>query len=172
MLAMRYSGLTELPPLELPDGHALRHFQDGDDVHWERVVAAAFDSEDRPDRFDTRMRRHPAFRPERVLFITHNGLPVATASAWEDEINGRRVATVHMLGVLPSFRGKRLGYWLNLAVLHRHAEEGRHDVYLVTDDDRLPAIKTYLRLGFEPLIVHPNQPARWASVFKALGTRK
>ncbi len=40
---------------------------------------------------------------------------------------------------------------------------------LCTDDWRLPAVKTYLNLGFEPEIIHESHPARWKAVFETLG---
>ena len=40
---------------------------------------------------------------------------------------------------------------------------------LWTDDWRLPAIKTYLNLGFEPDIEHESHPERWRAVFEKLG---
>ena len=49
------------------------------------------------------------------------------------------------------------------------AAEGRTWAVLQTDDFRIPAVKTYLKLGFEPLIVHENQPKRWKDVFSAIG---
>jgi len=43
---------------------------------------------------------------------------------------------------------------------------------LETDDYRLPAIKTYLNLGFEPLLVHENQRDRWRNILSALGVQE
>lgn len=163
-LAMIRRQLTDLPPVKLPAGYAVRYFRDGDEATWERIIAESFARQDNPDRFATRMKPDPAFRPERVLFITHDDEPVATASAWEAELNGAMMATMHMVGVLPSHQGKRLGYQINLAVLHRLAVEGHEKVFLVTDDERLPAIKTYLRLGFEPWLIHENQRERWQRI--------
>jgi len=69
------------------------------------------------------------------------------------------------VGVLPGHQGKHLGAKVSLAALRRFVEEGRIDAVLQTDDFRLPAIRTYLRLGFEPLPIHENQRQRWRAVF-------
>ena len=47
--------------------------------------------------------------------------------------------------------------------------EGRQRAFLSTDDFRLPAIRTYLKLGFEPYLVHENQRERWRKVLAAIG---
>lgn len=161
--------LENLEPVELPAGYAIRHFQDGDEPAWEKIIAESFGRKDNYDKFDERMRKDPAFRPERVLFITYNDEPVATASAWSVKKFSTDVGHIHMVGVLPSHQGKRLGYWISMAVLHRLLVEHRKSVILDTDDYRLAAIKTYLRLGFEPHLVHDNQRDRWYKIFATLG---
>ena len=75
-----------------------------------------------------------------------------------------------MVAVRPAHRGRRLGYWVCLAALRRMAAEGLHRAVLRTDDFRIPAIRTYLRLGFEPVVVHENQRARWRAVFAAIAS--
>ena len=74
-----------------------------------------------------------------------------------------------MVGCRHGHRGKRLGYMVSVAALHKTAEDGRQSALLHTDDFRLPAIKTYLTLGFEPLLVHESQRERWPRVFEELG---
>jgi mycothiol synthase len=74
-----------------------------------------------------------------------------------------------MVAVRPDYRGQKIGTALSTAVLHRFKEEGHEDANLRTDDFRLPGIRVYLRLGFEPYLVHENQRERWAEVFDALG---
>ncbi|MCK4601063.1 MAG: hypothetical protein KAU28_01265, partial [Phycisphaerae bacterium] len=65
--------------------------------------------------------------------------------------------------------GKRLGYWVCMAVLHRMLSEGFRRAGLGTDDGRFPAIKTYLHLGFEPRVIHDTHRARWRRIFEDLG---
>jgi len=71
---------------------------------------------------------------------------------------------LHWVGVLPEHRGKRLGEWVSLAVLHEFTRLGLTDAVLNTDDFRLPAIKTYYRLGFVPEMSHPSHEERWAKI--------
>jgi mycothiol synthase len=169
-LVMRRAGFDGLPDVRLPDGYGLRCYRDeSDGAAWEQIVAAAFERETEAGEFDTRLRQHEAFRPERVLFAVRDEIPVATASAWDSPRWGKETGQVHMVAVLPRHRGQQLGYWVSLAVLHQFRREGRRDAMLSTDDSRLPAVKTYLRLGFVPVLVHENQRQRWAEVFAAIG---
>jgi len=69
----------------------------------------------------------------------------------------------------PEHRGRRLGAVVCAAVVARLIDAGYRRVYLKTDDGRLPAIKTYLDLGFEPLPFADGMEERWKVVEKALG---
>lgn len=169
-LEMKRHSLADLPELKLPRGCQLRHFEPGDAPHWNRIIAESFGWEDEPrNHFEELMRSDPAFRPERVWFLCRRGKPVATASAWQEPTRNPSWGTLHFVGVLPSAGGRGLGYVTCLAALHQMAREDRSQACLKTDDDRLPAIRLYLKLGFEPWVVHRNQPTRWRKVFRALG---
>ena len=54
------------------------------------------------------------------------------------------------------------------AVMQRYASAGYRHVYLKTDDWRLPAIKTYLKLGFLPFLFAPDMEERWREVCSEL----
>jgi mycothiol synthase len=77
-----------------------------------------------------------------------------------------------MVCVLPGHRGHGLAYPLCLAVLHRFRDRGFRQVRLNTGDWRLGAIKTYLHLGFQPLITKPEQPQVWDDVARHLAWRE
>lgn len=168
-LRMLRPTLSALPAMALPAGFALRSYEAGDGAHWERILAGSFGGEPSRFSFDRMMRRDVAYLPERVLFIVAGETPVATASAWRVPGLMAETGTVHYVGVLPEFQGHRLGYWVTLATLHRMVAEGFQRATLTTDDFRLPAVKTYLRLGFEPVLAHENQRERWPKVFADLG---
>lgn len=161
--------LANLPTVELPEGYRIRSYQPGDAAHWTRLLAESFSNKPESHPFDNVMRKDPAFRPERMLFACRGEEPVGTTSAWYNPATMPDAGVVHWVGVVPAHTGKRLGYWLVLTALHRMAAEGRKRSYLMTDDFRLPAIKTYLNCGFTPLLVHENQRERWRKVFADLG---
>ena len=154
--------LTDLPPLNLPDGVTVRHFQEGDEGIWENIISLSFES---PHEFNPGMKDDSAFRNDRVLFLLVEGVPVATASAWFVPKYGDDTGFVHMVGALPSYQGRRLGYWVTLAVLYKLKAEGYLYAVLTTDDFRLAAIKTYLNLGFSiDKSDHGSIPERWEKI--------
>jgi mycothiol synthase len=164
---MRRPNLRNLPAVEPPEGYAFRHYQPGDERAWETIIGESFQRTG--DDFEARMKADPAFQPQRVWFITQNDEPVATASAWQFPNLWPNTGVMHMVGVRQGHSGKRLGFWVSLAVLHQFLAEGLNDAMLQTDDFRIPAIKIYLKLGFEPLLIDENQRNRWSAVFQTLG---
>ncbi len=168
-LVMRRDTLDDLPPLEIPTGYTLRTSREGDGAHWARILSESFQVEWTDADFTRIMVEDPAYRPDRIIFACGpDNVPCAVAAAY------RKTETpdegyLHYVGCRPGHAGKRLGWLVSLACLYKFREEGCSTVVLNTDDFRLPAIKTYLRLGFHPVIVHENQHARWAAIYAALG---
>jgi len=60
--------------------------------------------------------------------------------------------------------GKGLGLTVCAAVTGRLLAAGYREIYLKTDDSRLPALKTYLKLGWVPLLFTPDMESRWQRV--------
>jgi mycothiol synthase len=169
-LCMKRHTLDDLPEIELPPGYTIRTSQDGDGPHWGRIIRESFGMETIDDsHFERHMKSHPSFRPDRVFFICGpDGVPCGTASAFQFERFGPSTGYLHFVGVCPAHAGKRLGFAASLAALHRFRSDGFASAALQTDDFRLSAIKTYLRLGFVPVIVNENQTKRWDVVLGAL----
>jgi len=170
-LVMKRDNLAELPALQLPEGYTLRTCRQGDGIHWAQILNESFGGERTVDDFLATMVNQAAYRPDRLFFIDDpQGVPCATAGAYCFEPWGAQTGYLHYVGVRPAHQGKKLGYTVSLAVLHKFREEGCYtNAILQTDDFRLPAIKTYLRLGFHPVIIHENQPERWQQVLGELG---
>lgn len=167
-LVMLNDSLLALPPVVLKEGYTSCTFRPGDEAAWERVIGESFGHR----YLFTTMTEDEQFRPERVFFICHEGIPVATASAWWRPQWGEDTGYLHMVGVLPNYAGQRLGYLVSLLAMHRLAEEKRTRAILETDDFRIPAIVSYLKLGFEPKLVHPNQVERWKKIFTDLNDQE
>lgn len=159
--------LENLPEVELPEGYNIRHYQPGDKTAWDNIIRDSFQNNNWD--FNKGMRKDYAFRPERVIFVCYGDEPVATASAWYKPEWGKDTGYIHMVGTISSHTGKGLGYQATLAALYRMVDEGRKSVVLTTDDFRIPALKTYIKLGFKPLLIHENQRERWKDVFRTIG---
>lgn len=167
--------LADLEPLVLPDGVTIRHYEPGDAGQWEQIVCDAFGWEPSAilgQRFETIMRRDPAFRPQRVMFLCEHGKPVATTSAWHQPVHGNHTGTIHWVAVFKTAAGHGYGRLITLACLHRMKGEGRTIALLTTDDFRLPAIASYFKLNFEPCLVHENQRQRWRDVLTTIDKPK
>ena len=170
-LCMRRSTLEHLPDIVLAPGYSIRTSQPGDGVHWARILRESFRNDAFDEaRYERDMLGDPSYRPDRIFFVcTPEGLPCGTASAYRRASHGWEQGYLHYVGVCPAHAGRKLGAAVSLAVLRKFRAEGLSSAILQTDDFRLPAIKTYLDLGFEPLIVDENQPPRWTAVLTALG---
>lgn len=163
-LVMIRRPLTGLVPPRLPDPYTLRTFEHGDERHWEQIITESFKRDAGQILFDIIMRAHSAFQPERIFFITHHRRPVATASAWHRKQDGPEIGYLHYVGCMTNHQGRGLGRAVSLAALVRMNEEGRKEAMLETDDFRLPAIRSYLNMGFTPKIIHANQVQRWKNI--------
>lgn len=71
----------------------------------------------------------------------------------------------------PAHSGKGLGLAVCAAATARLLRGGYRNIYLLTDDWRLPALKTYLKLGYEPVLYKEDMAERWQKVFARLGWR-
>jgi mycothiol synthase len=167
-LLMKRRSLRGVKKATFPKGYALRPYQDGDAAHWARIISRAFRTQCPPSVFWREIANQKLFRPERVLFLLHQGKPVGTATAWARPEFGSRAGYVHMVALLPEYTGKRLGKKLTTAVLWYFTEHGLTSAFLHTDDHRLPAIRIYLELDFEPVVESEDVRKRWAEVFRDL----
>ena len=168
-LRMVRPNLEGLPELEIPEGYGMRTYQEGDDVHWANVINASFGGERTAETTHREIIDRDVFDPNGLYFATYGETPVATACAWKKSPDEIEVGYVHMVGVDAEHAGRKLGKCVSLCVLLYFKERGFKCAMLDTDDFRLPAVKTYLNLGFLPMYVDKDQPERWRQVFKNLG---
>ena len=168
-LRMVRPNLDDLPKLELPDGYSIRSYQEDDDVHWANIISDSFGGRKRTAQ-DTHneITNRDVFVPDGLFFVTYQDEPVGTACAWRQSVNEIDVGYVHMVGVLGEHTGQKLGKWVSLAVLYYFRDHGFSCSMLDTDDFRIPAIKTYLNLGFVPVYVEITQPKRWETILKQI----
>ena len=162
--------LENLPELELPPGYGIRTYHEGDEVHWAHIISDSFGGRKRTAQ-DTRneITSRDVFLPDGFYFATHQDTPVGTACAWRQSVDETDIGYVHMVGVVGEHTGHKLGKWVSLAVLIYFRDNGFKCSMLDTDDFRVPAVKTYLNLGFIPVYVEEEQIERWQKIFEKLG---
>ncbi|MDH2443340.1 GNAT family N-acetyltransferase [Amnibacterium sp. CER49] len=152
------------------EGRAVRRATEADEAALARLLGESFDD--------------PTWSAERVqgeltraadvlaVFVVEDedGL-VATASARSAE-KFPGLGYVHWVGVSPQKRGQRLGRVVVEQVVAHFDAMGIGGVILETDDVRLPALATYLGLGFVPEYLDEDHRRRWSAVFSALSGHK
>jgi len=164
--------LQDLPEIRLPSGYGLRTYREGDEAAWARIMNTGLGGEWDAARARQALMDQPAFRPDRLFFAAFAGQPVGSACAWEWTPQEPEAGMVHMVCVLPEHRGQGLGYCLVLATLHWFRDHGLRRAVLTTDDHRLGALKTYLALGFRPVLVAPDHRPRWQACLAQLGLQE
>jgi len=75
-------------------------------------------------------------------------------------------ATVHHVDASEKHRGKKLGKAVTVMVMRYAFEKGIKEVYLTTDDFRVPAVNLYLKLGFMPVLYETDMRERWTKLIK------
>jgi len=175
-LLMRRPNLFNLPPLPaLPEGYALRETQPGDiravAAVLDRAFADGFWDEARSwDEARVAVTLNEQEGVKQTLVVDFRGRPIATASARFQPDRFPGSGYLHWVAVDTDHRGQRLGFFLSLAVLHTLSTLRCADALLETQDHRLIAIKTYLKLGFLPEYQDETHRERWAAIIAALHT--
>jgi mycothiol synthase len=113
----------------------------------------------------------PGVDAEGIFFLVTDAEYVATAT--DKRLPPPDVAGyLHMVAVAPQYRGRRLGRCVTLAALQHMRARGCPEAILETDDYRLPAIHSYLGLGFLPDNVEADHPGRWRRILAERPTAK
>jgi mycothiol synthase len=164
---------AEIP---LPEGFSVRAYTPEDKPQWINLwhlgdMFTTVDDESSYEAMVTDIGRL-GFQPERdtLLICDPTGKTVATISSFvhtdpKDFGNGH----IHMVSADPSVRGKGIGNAMMSMAMRRLYDAGCKRAILRTDDNRLPAIKSYLKLGFKPDLSGEGMAERWNAIYKKLG---
>ncbi len=162
---MRLKSLENLPDQQVPEGLALRTFRLGDEAGWAKLMTGAigdWDEESTARQF----LGDPGVKADGIFFLVTGNQYVATAT--DKRLLASDAGYLHMVAVAPLYRGSRLGRCISLAALHHMRARGCWQVVLDTDDYWLPAIRTYLAVGFVPDNVEADHPERWERIVAEL----
>jgi len=162
---MRRSSLEGLPDPEIPEEFELRTFGRGDEARWAKLMTGAIGDWDQ-ESTQRQFLGDPGVKVEGVFFLVTSDEYVATAT--DKRLPAFDVGYLHMVAVAPAYRGRRLGRCISVAALRHMSARGCREAVLDTDDYRLPAIRTYLGLGFVPEMVEADHPQRWRRILSEL----
>lgn len=167
-LRMEKCDLDRVPDIPVPPGYALRNYRPGDEAGLARIYEASSLGTETAEKVRANMVEHPCFKPERLFVVEHETGLVGTASAWlRDDLPNS--GYLHMVGLLPEHRGKRLGALVSVASIRYSRQEGFSRQSLDTDDWREAAVRLYLDLGFRPVMLDDTHPERWRVLGEKLG---
>ena len=161
--------LNDIPSASFPDGYGIRPMTMDDIGLWTDIQR---DAEPYLQITDRTFRNEfcdnlEALRWRCYIVIDPRGLGVGTISAWYDrDFRGQDYGRIHWVAVRPSCQGKGLGKAALSYALNNLAQW--HDrCYLATSTERVPAIRLYLKYGFEPDL----RPADARTLWSDLNTR-
>ena len=166
-LRMRHALKKFAPQRTLPERFLLRQAVTADAHGIASILEASFLDPWNEQRVLDELLQNPGV--PQTYVIEADGILVGTASYQRQQEPEPEAGWLHYVGVLPEARGFGLGEVLSQRVLTEALSRGNSSVYLTTDDPRLPAIKTYLKLRFEPDNWHESHAARWLAVKANLG---
>lgn len=166
---MRRDTLDDLPELTLPEGYVCRPMRADEAWAYLQVMNESnFAGEVDQAWFDKTFSQDPQYDPSYLMIIWKGDRPVAATAAWHNVIEGEPWGVIHWVGASYTERGKGLGRAIVLAALHRLRERGFTRAMLITQTWRLPAISTYLGLGFKPWPVERAPQEVWDRVLADL----
>lgn len=165
-LVMRRPAPLAPPVPEPPPGYALRTATAGDAAALADLLTATFEDWS-VERVHRALLAAPDVRATQVL-TDAAGRIVACASDRRLPARFGDACYLHFVAAAPAHAGQGLGRAVSAAALAAAAAGGAQGAVLETDDHRLPAVVTYLRLGFVPEYTDASHPARWAAVLAAL----
>lgn len=147
------------PPVEPPEGLALRTFDVGrDEPEWQRVNNAAFDwHPEQGNQSLSALRAESSdekFAAQGFFIATPADDPGAMLGFHQTAIDERDPALgwVYVVGVDPAHHGRGLGSLLTAAGLHSLVQRGVTRIALYVEGDNEPALAVYRKLGFETYV--------------------
>ncbi len=173
-LRLGFRAFDTLPDPQPVPGYSLRTFHPGDEDAWIAILNTAGFGEWNRARIDRMLSGDRAPLPyEGIFFATkvadspgRDGVPVGVANCFFYRHDDPPAAELGWVAVMPEHRGHHLARMICAAALRFIHDRGYTYAYLKTEPHRIPAIKTYLALGFEPEMMDPSHDQWWAE-FKA-----
>lgn len=155
----------------IPNNYDLRPYQEGD----RRLLASLF-AEEGWNVDDAEWREYlDRVLPNGLFILWHTASSqlVGTAGAIHNPRGGRYYfpfgGALGYLVVHPEHRGCGLGKVLSALVVQRLLAAEYRNIWVGVQGFRLPAIKTYLKLGFVPFLHQGGLAERWQRICEQIG---
>ena len=159
--------MSDIPDANIPEGFVLRTLKADEKIKWEEICNQAFTWE---NHFESVISEKAGYVEDGVFVIADGEKIIATGTALCTREQPDGYGYVHMIAADKNYSGKRLGYEITAAVLRRLRQDGFEKAELNTDDFRLPAIKSYCKLGFIPdLSRDETMRGRWEKIYEIFG---
>ncbi len=165
-----YHLMEEFDDFPVPEGWTLRTWRPGDELTWTDICENGLNAPDDGTLRDWRksILNRKTIDPARDVFFIcrENDIPEATLTAY---VHDQGFGDIHMVAAAPSIRGNNASRVL-LAHGMRHLDKEMTNrpryTELTTDDYRIPAIVTYLKGGFRPVLYDDKEEmlTRWKKV--------
>jgi mycothiol synthase len=164
---MRFAFLDPIPVPEPPSPYRLVGHSPGSEPAWAALLSESGEfGEWTVERLRQEMLAN--LLPEGGAFVECDGRLVACASACAFPAFEPDSVLMYVV-TLREHRGSGLGRLVTAAVMEAARRGGYPGIVLQTDVDRLAAIRTYLRLGFVPVLdVDASMPSRWDAIMGRL----
>lgn len=165
-LEMLWTEGARAPTAAAPEGYVLRTYRDADRGAYLRLMRQMFEGQPPLE-----------YLLERVLpdgfFVAIDGstaeLAATCMALHHPTLRHPFGGNLGWLATDPVYTGRGLGTAVAAAVTRRLVQAGYRRIFLETDDDLLPAISIYLKLGWVPYLFSADVTDRWRAVLDELG---
>jgi len=167
-MRLEFASYVRKPTARVPEGYRLHRYRPGEEGDWIQLL-----NESREfgvwNTGKLRSMILDSLIPNSGVFISDSKALIACAACCSVS-SFLPYATANYALVLPEHRGRGLGLIAMAAVIDSARDAGFPGVVLQTDDFRIPAVKTHLKLGFRPdITIRPATATRWSAVLAATG---
>lgn len=168
-IRMRLDRLDDLPPIVVPDGYVCRPMAPEETWAYIKVMNLSNFAGECDEAWLARtFSDDPLYDPSYCQILWKGGEPVAAATGWHMDLDGQPWGLIHWVGVTNTERSVGLGKAVTLAAMHKLKQRGFTRALLNTSVWRLPAVATYLRLGFRPWPTDTAPQSVWNTVLADL----
>ena len=151
-----------------PDGYFMRPYKNkSDGIGWCKCcIDGGLGVEEISESvFEEKMLKDKSVSPGNIFFLIAPNGDIAGTVTYQytgEEDTG----CIHMVAIEKNYQGKKLAVPLMLYAVQKIIGDGKKKIILTTDDWRIPAIKTYFKTGFKPVIKDGDTETenRWKGV--------